>query len=106
MKAGLLLLGFASASASAPPARAQADAQLAELGDPPDVESVRRIVRAVNDDPETAQAFAEGLAARGGQAAAQGLYDLVRNRASWVRIAALQGIAEVGLRRADGIGSV
>jgi HEAT repeat protein len=102
----LLLLGIASASASAPCASAQADALLAELGDPPRLETVRRLVRTVGLDPEQERAFAEGLAIRGGHAAAQGLYDLAGESDPCVRIAALDGIAEVALRRAEGIESV
>jgi hypothetical protein len=106
MRAPLLLLGLASASCWTPRAAAQADALVAELGDPPDFDAVRRLVRAADEDPQTACALAARLAARGGHAAAQGLFDLVRHRDPGVRIAALQGVAEVALRRADGIDSV
>lgn len=99
----LLLLGLAWASCWTPRAAAQAEALSAELGDPPDFDVVRRLVRTVDDDPPTARAFAARLAGRGGYAAAQGLYELVRHRDREVRSAALQGVADVGLRRVDGV---
>src|SRR5262245_43854016 len=106
MRTALLLLGIAWASAVPPLAAAQADPLFADLGDPPRLETVRRLARAAVSDPEQARLLAAALAARGGHAAAQGLYDLARDSDERVRSAALEGLAEVALRRGDGIDSV
>lgn len=109
----LTFVGIAVALATAPRAVAQGDAPAAggagsgltsAIGDPPRLELVSVLVRDPRlADPATARAVAEGLASRGGYAVAQGLLVLVRHRDAAVRMAALRGIAEVGLRRADGL---
>jgi len=110
----VVVVVVAAALAAAPRAVAQEDrarpaergdaigALLLGLGDPPRLDLVNALVR----DPRmavaaTARQVAENLASRGGYAVAQGLVDLARHRDASVRFAALRGIAEVELRRAD-----
>lgn len=94
----------AVAQSAGPGASATGDSLVAGIGDPPRLEFVSAVVRDPKlSDPAAARAVAEALTARGGFAVAQGLLHLVRHRDAAVRFAALRGLAEVGLRRSDGM---
>src|SRR5262249_22942971 len=108
----LFVVGFAVALATAPRLAAQSGATGADgaagivdgIGDPPRLEPVAAPVRDPRRaDAATARAVAESLTPHGGYAVAQGLLFLVRHRDAAVRFAALRGLADVGLRRSDGM---
>ena len=105
----LYVVLIAVALATAPRAAAQSGADgaadlVAGIGDPPRFEPVSALVRDPRlADAATARAVAESLAPKGGYAVAQGLLFLVRHRDAAVRFAALHGLADVALRRSDGM---
>src|SRR6185369_13040136 len=122
MRSGFFAVGIACALAIAPRAAAQsasagavapaeAPASFEELmeriGEPPRPDVVHALVRHSRvDDPATAGTLVSELVGRGGHAVALELSVLARHRDGAVRFAALRGISEVALRRADAVGWV
>ena len=122
MRSGFFAVGIACALAIAPCAAAQSasagavepaeapasfEELMARIGEPPRPDAVHALVRHSRvADPATASTLVSELVGRGGHAVALELSVLARHRDSAVRFAALRGISEVALRRADAVGWV